>query len=86
MSLIYDYLKINGEGDAGINAKIEIPPALLKGDDESPARFNKRPLLILLGSCFVIGILILSLYKVNSTRQALQVPVEPKTSPANTPE
>jgi Tfp pilus assembly protein PilF len=83
MSLIYDYLKINGEGDAGKYAKIEIPPALLKGDDESPARFNKQPLLILLGSCFVIGILILSLYKINSTRQELQVLVEPTTSPAN---
>jgi Tfp pilus assembly protein PilF len=83
MSLIYDYLKINGEGYAGKNAKIEIPPALLKGDDESPARSNRQPFLVFLGSCFVIGILILSLYKVNSTRQALLVPVEPKTSPLN---
>ncbi len=83
MSLIYDYLKINGKGDAGKNAKIEIPPALLKGDDENPDRFNKQPLIILLGSCFVIGILLLSIYKINSTRQELQVLVEPLSSPAN---
>ena len=83
MSLIYDYLKINGKGDAGKKSKIEIPPALLKGADESPGRFNKQPLIILLGSCFVIGILLLSIYKINSTRQELQVLVEPLTSPAN---
>ena len=83
MSLIYDYLKINGKGDVGENSKIEIPPVLLKGDDENPDRFNKQPLIILLGSCFVIGILILSLYKVNSSKQELQVPVEPLTSPPN---
>ena len=58
MSLIYDYLKINGKGDAGKKSKIEIPPALLKGDDESPARFSKQPLLIILGSC-IIGVILL---------------------------
>ena len=83
MSLIYDYLKINGKGDAGEKSKIEIPPALLKGDDESPARFSKQPLLIILGSCIIGVILLFVIFKIHSTRQDLQVLAEPSTSPAN---
>jgi Tfp pilus assembly protein PilF len=73
MSLIYDYLKINGKGEAGKNSRIEIPPALLKGDYESPARSSKQPFLVFLGSCFVIGIILLSIYKISSTRQELKL-------------
>jgi len=81
MSLIYDYLKINGKGDAGKKSKFEIPPALLKG--ESPGSSNKRSFLILLGFCLIVGILVLSIYKIHSTRRELQLLAGQEASPAN---
>lgn len=81
MSLIYDYLKINGRGAAGKISKIAIPPALL--NDESPSRFNKPSLLILLGSCLIGGILIVFIYKIHSSRQGLQLLAGQELSPQN---
>ncbi|MBW1895243.1 MAG: tetratricopeptide repeat protein [Deltaproteobacteria bacterium] len=81
MSLIYDYLKINGKGDAGKKSKIEIPPALLKG--ESPGSSNKKSFILLLGTCFIVGILVLSIYKIHSTRQELQLLAGEEVFPAN---
>ena len=81
MSLIYDYLKINGKGAAGKRSKIAIPPVLLK--DGNPSRFNKPSLLIFLGSCLIGGILIVSINEIHSSRQENQVLAGQEISPQN---
>ena len=52
MSLIYDYLKIQGK--SGSDVDVEIPPALMRRDSIKPRRHS---FLLLLGSC-LIGILL----------------------------
>ena len=82
MSLICDYLKIDGKGLAGEQSKIAIPPALLTG--ERPGSSNKQSLLILLALCLIGGVLILFIYKIHSTRQDPQVFAgQQASSPAN---
>ncbi|MDX1775818.1 MAG: tetratricopeptide repeat protein [Desulfobulbales bacterium] len=57
MSLIYDYLKIDGKGDSETHPDIEIPPILKQRDGK---RFNNQSLLLLLFTCLA-GLLLLLL-------------------------
>jgi Tfp pilus assembly protein PilF len=70
MSLIYDYLKINGKGEVGENAEIKIPPALLKS--VSPDRLNNKSILVITGTCLLCIVLLFFIFYSYTSRQDLQ--------------
>ena len=74
MSLIYDYLKIQGKIDSAVN----IPPALKKTESKwrirsDSYRFNSRTVLIILGSCLVGGLFLLLAVKIFTFEESVQV-------------
>ncbi|KPJ97855.1 MAG: hypothetical protein AMJ60_10130 [Desulfobacterales bacterium SG8_35] len=50
MSLIYDYLKINGKSGSEKDSDVEIPPTLKRRDTN---RIKTRSILLILGSCLI---------------------------------
>ncbi len=70
MSLIYDYLKIQGKN--GSDVDVEIPPALMRRDSSKP----KRPsFLLILGSCLIGVLLLFLVYKIFYPAQNVKIAV-----------
>ena len=83
MSLIYDYLKTDGNSDLTWDADAEIPPTLTKSDSGSDLkRFNSKTVSIILGSCFGIGLVIFLAYNLFTPEKDVQVAVDSGPLPA----
>jgi Tfp pilus assembly protein PilF len=79
MSLIYDYLKTDGNSDLTWDADAEIPPTLTKSDSGSDSkRHLSKTVPIILGSCLGIGLIIFLAYNLFIPENDLIVVVDPE--------
>jgi Tfp pilus assembly protein PilF len=82
MSLIYDYLKINGKSDLAWDSDADIPPTLTKSDSgKDSKRHISKAVAIVLGSCLGIGLIIFLAYNLFAPENDLIVVVDPEPLP-----